>query len=105
MTRAGFPRPVAARTGAGRWWMDLTLRRKLLSIMVLVALVCGPPIVIGLVFDARARHARDEADRTTESIDALAALERTVQVDAGLITQRYTILFFDAPRSSSSTAR
>ena len=79
--------------------MDLTLRRKLLGIVVLVALVCGPPIVIGLVFDARAREARDGAERTSESIATLDALYRRAG-DSFLIASAHT-RFFDAPALSS----
>jgi signal transduction histidine kinase len=77
--------------------MDLPLRRKLLSIVVLVALVCGPPIVIGLVLDARSRDAWEEEERTAESIEALAELEQTVLLEGGPIVERYVILGFDAP--------
>jgi signal transduction histidine kinase len=77
--------------------MELSLRRKLLGIVVLVALVCGPPIVIGLVLDARVQGVREDAERTSRSIDAFAALEQTVLLEGGVIAERYGILGYEAP--------
>lgn len=76
------------RTRAGRLWLDAPVRRKVLSIVVLVSLICLPPIVVGLVLDARLDEARADTRTSLDATEDLRSL-RTSLLDADAAFQFY----------------
>lgn len=77
--------------------MDASLRRKLLSVVVLITLVCLPPIVVGLVLDTRLDKARTATREATEAVITVVALQETSLIRAGGAVQSYTISGFSEP--------
>ena len=93
--RAGAgPTPPRARARARQWWLDASLRRKLLSLVLLMALVWTPPMVIGTVLSARLSDARDEAATTSQKLAEVDALQDSVLRSASAI-QTYLTLGLD----------
>jgi signal transduction histidine kinase len=76
------------RTRAGRWWLDAPVRQKVLGIVLLVALICLPPIVAGVVLDAQLDDARADTRSNLDAIDDLRSL-RTSLLDADNAFQFY----------------
>jgi signal transduction histidine kinase len=66
------------RTPAGRWWLNAPVRRKVLGIVLLVALMCLPPIIAGLALDGQLDDARADTRRTLDATDALRSLRTSL---------------------------
>jgi signal transduction histidine kinase len=91
------PPVIRARTRLGQRWLDAALRRKLLIIVTLIALVSLPPIAMALVFDARLDDARSSRQATAETVEELHDLDDSI-LGAYSAIQRYTVLGFTDPR-------
>jgi signal transduction histidine kinase len=87
------PRPpvVRARTRAGQWWLDAPLRRKLLVLVVLIALVSVPPIGVAVAVNGRLDDASGERQVTSRKIEEIHALQGSI---LGAVTpmQSYLVL-------------
>jgi hypothetical protein len=68
--------------------VDAPVRRKALSIVLLVALTCLPPIVAGLVLDAQLDAARADTRKSLDATDDLRSL-RTTLLDPDAAFQVY----------------
>ncbi|HET6954403.1 MAG TPA: HAMP domain-containing sensor histidine kinase [Acidimicrobiales bacterium] len=82
-----------ARTRLGRWWLDLPVRRKLLSVVAVIALLCAPAITLAVMFDTRLTEARATARATAAAADQLNALQTSL-LDVVVPIQAYAVLTF-----------
>jgi signal transduction histidine kinase len=88
---------TGARTRLGQVWLDAPLHRKLLIVILLITVVWLPPIVTALTINDQLNDARSRERATSQSSDALRALQDGV-VDAQSEMQTYLLLGFSDAR-------
>ena len=88
--------PAVSRAHLRRRWLDAPLRHKLLSLVVLMALVWTPPIVIGVVLSAQLDDARAEAAATTRALEEIDALQDSVLRSTSAVQSYLTLGLDDA---------
>lgn len=94
--RYSAPPAVPPRTQAGQWWLNRPLRVKLLSVIVLAALVLLPPTVIGVAYYQRLTDARDRQEISTQNVERLNALQGSL-VAASTAIDQFAIVGFNEP--------
>lgn len=88
-SRSTEPLPIAVpRTRIGRRWLDMPLRRKVLTVVGLVALACLTPFAAGLVLNQRLDAVSDDTREAIDAIEALSAVRTTLQ-ETEFAYQRY----------------
>jgi signal transduction histidine kinase len=73
------PDVLRARTRVGRRWLDAPLRRKLLLVVLLVAVVWAPPLGVGYAVNQRLIGARQDARATSAELEELDEVRDTLQ--------------------------
>jgi signal transduction histidine kinase len=94
--RYSAPPAVPPRTQVGQWWLNRPLRVKLLSVIVLAALMLLPPIVTGAAYYQRLTDARDRQDVSTQNVERLNALQGSL-VAASTAIDQFAIVGFNEP--------
>ncbi|HET6954404.1 MAG TPA: ATP-binding protein [Acidimicrobiales bacterium] len=89
--------PHVPRSRLGTWWLNAPVRRKMLSVVLLIALACVPAIAVGLALDTRLADARDDIGALSRAAADLDAVHDSLIVATSSM-QDYIILGFRDPR-------
>jgi signal transduction histidine kinase len=88
---------VAPRTRTGQRWLDAPVRHKLGAVILLIGIICLPPVVLGVMVNIRLTDARDSTLENAQRLDDLDDLHISVQ-DSVYAMQYHTVFAFSEPQ-------